>query len=138
MADDVFYYIRKLPHGVKEMVTPCADGYTVYISSALDDEHILKAYEHALEHIRSGHFDIENVSSSVQKIEADTHGSKADAPPDAPPVPGDDRKDMMLERLRVQRRKLTKLMQENEKKIRFLQENGHDFFAAAEEQYLKE
>jgi len=71
--DDVYVYlIDSLPAGVREFATPCADGYTVYIDIALDEQHRLAAYNHALEHIRSGDFDAEN-THTVQQIESSAH-----------------------------------------------------------------
>ena len=67
--DDVFVYCIRLPAGIDEMVLPCADGYTVYISDQLDQEHRIKAYHHALRHIRKR--DIEK--RDVQLIEMYAH-----------------------------------------------------------------
>ena len=69
--DDVFVYMVKLPPGVHEMVVPCAEGYTVYISESLDQSHRMAAYEHAIEHITNGSFEGDN----VQSIETITHRS---------------------------------------------------------------
>ena len=69
--DDIFVYlVDDMPPGVREMITPCADGYTVYISSALSYESRLAAYTHALTHIRNGDFD----KTDVQEIEREAHG----------------------------------------------------------------
>lgn len=63
--DDVFVYFIKLPPCIDEIVVPCVHGYTVYIDVRLDDAHRLKAYEHALEHIRNNDFE----KDDVQEIE---------------------------------------------------------------------
>lgn len=68
--DDVFVYLVDLPHSVKEMVTPCLGGYTVYINARLNDEQQKKAYQHALKHIRNRDFEKE---CSVDVIEAMAH-----------------------------------------------------------------
>ncbi len=66
---DIFVYFVKLPPHINEMVTPCPDGYTVYIDSGLDDEHRFKAYQHALCHIQNNDFE----KSDIQQIEAEAH-----------------------------------------------------------------
>ena len=66
--DDVFTYIVDLP--VDEMVVPCADGYTVYISGRLSQEEQKQAYLHAIRHINNGDFD---KVYDVQKVELIAH-----------------------------------------------------------------
>ena len=67
--NEVFVYWIPLPCGVREIVTPCPDGYTIYINASLDDAHQLAAYEHALRHIRGNDFE----KSDVQGIEGAAH-----------------------------------------------------------------
>lgn len=67
---DIYIYTVPLPYGVKEAVTPCLDGYTVYISDRLDDFQRLEAYKHAVRHIRNNDFD----KFDVQEIESEAHG----------------------------------------------------------------
>ena len=67
--DDVFTYFVPLPDGINEMVTPCADGFTVYIDSDLDEAHRIRAYNHAIRHITRGDFEKEDVGT----IEAENH-----------------------------------------------------------------
>lgn len=67
--DDVFTYFVPLPAGINEMVTPCADGFTVYIDSDLDEAHRIRAYNHAIRHIMRGDFEKEDVGT----IEAENH-----------------------------------------------------------------
>ena len=69
MDECVFTYIIDLPESVNEMVTPCADGYTVYLNAKLSYHARVRAYEHALRHI--SHHDFEKYD--VQLIEADAH-----------------------------------------------------------------
>ena len=61
--DDVFTYLIPLPDGIHEMVTPCADGFTVYIDADLDEAHRIKAYRHALRHIELNDFEKEDVGN---------------------------------------------------------------------------
>ena len=65
---DCFIYLANLPSGINEMVVPCPDGYTVYISERLDQLRRLEAVRHALHHIKNR--DFENAGADVQEIEA--------------------------------------------------------------------
>lgn len=67
--DEVFTYLVPLPAGINEMVTPCADGFTVYIDSDLDEAHRIRAYNHAIRHIKRGDFS----KSDVGMIETENH-----------------------------------------------------------------
>lgn len=67
--DDVFIYYVSLPSRVKEFVTPCQDGYTIYINDSLSKEEQLSAYYHAMIHIIDQDFD----KYDVQQIEALAH-----------------------------------------------------------------
>lgn len=123
MVDENYVYvylIDGMPPRTHEMVTPCADGYTVYIDAALDNEHRIKAYEHALEHIERGDFDMDNIAD-VQQIEAMAHKIEYKEE---------------LARLRKERKKLKAALRKKDRQIRFLQEQGFDFMAAAEERWL--
>lgn len=66
---DVFVYFVDLPAGISEMVTPCPDGYTIYIDAGLDREHMWKAYQHAMRHIKNRDFE----KDDVQGIEGAAH-----------------------------------------------------------------
>ena len=67
--DDVFIYYVPLPSKVKEFVTPCQDGYTIYINDSLSNEEQLSAYYHAMIHIVDHDFE----KYDVQDIEALAH-----------------------------------------------------------------
>ena len=67
--DDIYVYVVHLPYGIKEAVSPCFGGYTVYISEDLNMQGRHRAYQHALKHIRNGDFE----RSSVQQIESEAH-----------------------------------------------------------------
>ena len=69
--DNVFTYIVSLPDNVNEMVTPCADGYTIYLSDRLDSFAQRKAFLHAVGHILNRDFDTEKI---VEVIEDKNHG----------------------------------------------------------------
>jgi len=134
--DDVFVYLRSdLPDKVKELVTPCAEGYTVYINAKLDNEHRMKAYEHALRHIESGDFDTDCIKD-VQTIETDVRAPERIIPIAEVQKEIDEIKKRRLEELQKRKRKLKAQIRENNKKIAFLESEGFDFFAAAEENYL--
>jgi hypothetical protein len=66
---DVFVYIVDLPDRVDEMVTPCIDGYTIYLNAKLTYSGRVKAYMHALEHVRRNDWSKE----CVQQIEMEGH-----------------------------------------------------------------
>ena len=105
--DDVYIYTIPLPRRVREIVTPCSDGYTVYLSDRLDDAHRQKALRHALDHIRRGDL----YKDDVQLIEAEAHG--AVIPSAAPPV-------------RTARRRKTKAQREAELRLDWCYDHGVD------------
>lgn len=67
--DNIYVYLTKLPKSIKEVVTPCEGGYTVYIDENLDEVSRQKAYNHAVWHIE--HYDFEK--DNVQEIEYKAH-----------------------------------------------------------------
>ena len=67
--DSIFLYFVKLPDGIDEVVMPCLDGYTVYIDENLSEQRQLKAYAHAMCHIRNHDFE----RGDVQEIESENH-----------------------------------------------------------------
>lgn len=67
--DDIYTYVVTLPEGVNEVVLPCADGHTIYLSDRLDRNARIREYKHALHHITAGDFQRDN----VQEIEHDAH-----------------------------------------------------------------
>ena len=66
---DTYIYIVNLPTGIAEAVTPCMDGYTIYINANLTIEEQYKAYNHAMWHIQNDDFSKDN----VQEIESEAH-----------------------------------------------------------------
>ena len=70
--DDIFVYCVKLPPGINEMVTPCCDGYTVYINIGLDLWQRRQALRHAIDHIIGKDFN----GGNVQKIERGRHAKR--------------------------------------------------------------
>lgn len=67
--DDIFVYYVDFPDNVKEMVTPCYDGYTIYINKKLPGETRRRAYNHAISHVINNDFN----GWDVQSIEAKAH-----------------------------------------------------------------
>lgn len=66
--DDIYVYLVDLP--VDEAVCPCdAFGYTIYINARLNSENRLRAFQHALRHIRNNDFE----KTEVQQIESEAH-----------------------------------------------------------------
>lgn len=66
--DDVFVYMVDIPGKANEMITPCQDGYTVYIDDALSPQGKLDAYIHAVSHIEDYESD-----KTADEIEAMRH-----------------------------------------------------------------
>ena len=68
--DNIFIYPIDAPTEIGEMVSPCLDGYTVYINQRLSNDGRKRAYRHALNHIRNN--DFEGIGS-VDEIESNAH-----------------------------------------------------------------
>lgn len=68
--DDIYLYRIKMPRNQKEIVLPCLNGYTVYINESLDENQAVKAYNHAIDHIRKNDCD---GRGDVQEIEYAAH-----------------------------------------------------------------
>lgn len=67
---DLYVYYVQMPDNVNEYVTPCYDGYTVYINCKLPREAKYKAFHHALTHINNDDF----CGTNINVIEAEAHG----------------------------------------------------------------
>ncbi|MCM1175253.1 MAG: hypothetical protein NC341_09405 [Blautia sp.] len=71
--DDIFVYIISMDPLVKEQVVANSDGtFTIFINDYLSPEYRLKAYNHALAHIRNGDFD---KRMDVDFIECEAHSA---------------------------------------------------------------
>jgi hypothetical protein len=69
--DDVFVYILDMDPLIREQVVANNDGtYSVFINDYLSQEQRLKAYNHALRHIKNGDFDR---NRDVDNIEYEAH-----------------------------------------------------------------
>lgn len=66
MTEDVYVYLVDFPDGIREAVTPCLGGYTVYIDKKLDHDSQLRAYEHAMLHIRRGDFYSDDTAGNIE------------------------------------------------------------------------
>lgn len=64
--DNIYTYRVEIPGGKEAAVTPCADGYTVYIDSRLDDAHAIRAYQHELAHILHDDFDSDKTADQIE------------------------------------------------------------------------
>lgn len=67
--DEIYVYCISLPEGINELVAPCFGGFTIYISDRLDREHRIRAYRHALRHIKNGDFE----KNSAELVELHAH-----------------------------------------------------------------
>lgn len=66
--DDLF--VRLVPNlSVNEMITPCENGYSVYIKEELPEEKKVEALYHAYVHKKNNDF----IRSDIQDIEARAH-----------------------------------------------------------------
>lgn len=68
--DEIYVYLVDLPNGIREMVAPCSDGYTVYIDRNLSESDKYDAYWHAVEHIERNDWDkldVNQIESDVRK-----------------------------------------------------------------------
>lgn len=70
--DRIFVYLIKMPRGVYEFVTPCEDGYTIYLDKDLTNERLIEEYGHAMKHIENG--DVWNDTMTVSQKELRAHG----------------------------------------------------------------
>lgn len=69
--DDTRIVFTKLPDHINEMVSKGSDNFfTIYINPNQSQEGIERSYMHALQHIKKGDFE----KNDVQAIEADAHG----------------------------------------------------------------
>ena len=67
--DDIFVYLVDLPPKVAEMITPCENGFTIYLNARLSYQDRIKAYMHALRHVERNDWTKED----VQQIEREAH-----------------------------------------------------------------
>ena len=67
---EIYTYVIPMPHNVHGVVTPCSDGYTIYLNARDCYARQMQAYRHEEEHIRRGDFD----RYSVQQIEGELDG----------------------------------------------------------------
>lgn len=70
---DIYTYLAPLPRGIREIVAPCADGYTIYLDESLSHEDRISAYNHALFHIEHDF----SIKDNVQMIELKAHGVRS-------------------------------------------------------------
>lgn len=71
--DDIFVYIIAMDPLVKEQVVANQDGtFTIFINDYLSPERRMKAYNHAVSHIRNGDFD---KKTDVDVIECEAHSA---------------------------------------------------------------
>lgn len=125
---DVNIFLVNFPSPGKEMVVPNEDGsYTILINAKLSQEAQLKAYQHALNHIKNEDFE----KYDVQDIEFQAHDlEKSKELPSIPTFKYEKR----IKQLRRERKKLQQALKDKEREIDFIIElNGPDCFAKAAE-----
>lgn len=130
MTKDVNVVVMDLPNiQTREMVIENEDTtYTIFINARLSYDGQLRAYEHAMKHIKENDFE----RSNIQEIEAVAHGMVSD--PKIQPVSADKYIEE-IRRIQRRRKKLHKQMKQDEERLHFLRENC-DMFARAENYHL--
>lgn len=123
MTPDVNVYLMNFPTKGKEMVVPNEDGsYTIFLNARLSYEEQLKAYQHAVDHIKNQDFQ----KSNVQEIEATAH--KMISPPVLEVRPKNKYEDR-IKRIQRKRKKIQKQLAQRQKAIEFIQANlSEDYF----------
>lgn len=112
-----------------EMVSPNEDGsYTILINSRLSNEGQLRAYKHALEHIRNQDFEKDN----VQEVEYAAH--KGIEKKEIVPIPAKIYLDRIT-RLKKERKRLQKQIEQDQERVNFIMQHC-DMFARAEHYHL--
>ena len=59
---NTFVYIVDMPSGIHEIVTPCPDGYTIYLNAADTKERQQESYRHAIMHSTDDDFSRDKVA----------------------------------------------------------------------------
>lgn len=70
MTEEIYiYYVDHLP--IDAMVTPCPEGYTIYLNKKLllNKQKAIKKYRHELQHILCRDWE----KDDIQSIETDRH-----------------------------------------------------------------
>lgn len=128
MTPDVNVYLMNFPSKGKEMVVPNEDGsYTIFLNARLSYEEQLKAYQHAIDHIKNQDFQ----KSNVQEIEAAAHKMVSSSALEIRPK---NKYEDRIKRIQRKRKKIQKQLAERQKAIEFLQAYLPEdyFFQAAE------
>lgn len=130
MTKDVNVVVIDLPNiKTREMVIENEDTtYTIFINARLSYDGQLRAYEHAMKHIKENDFE----RSNVQEIEAVAHEIITDSK--VQPISADKYVEEMR-RIKQRRKRIRKQMKRDEERVRFLRENC-DMFARAENYHL--
>lgn len=127
--EDVFVYLIDLPYNTKEAVSPNEDGsFSIFINARLSNAAQFQAYQHAMHHITNADF----AKTEVQSIEAAAHNIIASS--EARPIPAP-KYLKEIQRIQRKRKRLQKMMKQDEERVRFLQEHC-DVFALEEHRKL--
>lgn len=126
---DVNVVLLDFPNLQKEMVVPNEDGsFTIFINAKHSTEQQAAAYDHAMKHIQNQDFKKKN----VQNIEVAAHNLAT-----AKPLKSSEKDpfEKMLKRIRRERRKLQRQMEQYEKDMKFISSfSGSDTIQNSEEQ----
>lgn len=113
----------------KEMITENPDGsYTIFINTRFSYDTQLKAYQHAMQHIKNQDFE----KADVQIIEAIAHKKEKQS------IPANKFADH-IERLRKERKQIQRKLRKKEREIAFVinhcSGNPNDYFMRCAEDY---
>ena len=112
---DVNVIILNFPVPGKEMVVPNEDGsYTILLNAKLSIEERMKAYEHAMRHIKDEDFS----KTDAQAIEYQAHNITVSETAERIPA---DKFQKELERIRRRKKKIQEQIQEYERDMRFIE-----------------
>lgn len=126
--DDINVQVLDMDTMVSEQLVKNSDNsYTIFINARLSREAQLKAYRHALNHIKNEDFE----KSDVQEIEFQAHGLEASKELVSVST---SKSEKQLRQLRRERKKLQRAIKAKEREIDFIIDlNGPECFEKAAE-----
>lgn len=65
---NIYHYLAPLPTGVKEVVMPCYDGYTIYTAEWLSSAEREEAIHHAMKHIERNDWEKDDVQQIEKEV----------------------------------------------------------------------
>lgn len=126
-TEEIFVYLLNLPDGTKEAVSSNEDGtFSIFINSKLSRDGQLRAYEHALKHIKRNDFHKEDVQTIEHSVRYCDNEVKA--------IPANKYLNE-IRRLQREQRRIKEKIKADQERVKFLQQYC-DVFALAEHHKL--